>query len=78
MPEMKKGKFDTFFRREFLFTFFLTEVSCWCFILAYVADQAFKFNSGVSGKDALAALIVSFIGLIVYIFHRIISVFIKR
>lgn len=74
---MKKGNFDAFFQHEFLFTFLLIEGVCWCFIIAYVADQVFCFDSGISNKDAFATLIVSAIGFIVYIFHRIISMFFK-
>ncbi|RYG58765.1 hypothetical protein EON80_26570 [bacterium] len=74
---MKKGKFHAIFERDFLFNFILIEMLSWCLIVTYVMAQVFDLNTGVSRKDALAALIVSVAGLIIYIVHRIISVFFK-
>lgn len=70
---MKREKFDAFFQREFLFTFVLTEVICWCVIIIYAFDKIFYLDIGIGIKEVFAALIVSVICLIVYIFYRVLS-----
>jgi hypothetical protein len=73
-----KCKLSTLFRREFLVTFILLEFFCLSVMVAYIAGRVFSLKDGFSYRDALAALFVSGAGVIVYIFHRLVSKIIDR
>ena len=75
---MKKSKFDVLFRRDFLANFFLIEAACCCLIVFYIFGQTFGFDTGLSTKDAVAALIISFVCIFIYLFYRLLSIFFDR
>ena len=62
-------KYDSQMRKDAKITIILLEVICGAALAAYLIEQVFAIDLGLSDRDALAAGLVATFGGLVYLLH---------